>query len=220
MRSAAIAVVFACSAGLAVPARAATNCPLNTLTSNNLTTTSTDPTGTLVHGANCFFFGGSSSGNCSYDLPAGRLSASASVFTFECGASASVTAHDRYTLMGPDSSIGVTFGAQLHAFMSGFGSGNGQMSLNDGTANAASISSSTGSITIPLVNRAGHTFELYLAASVGVGGEFSGGYSVSGSLEFFGLPAGFSIVSCQGLVSDSPVPALRSSWGRVKAIYR
>jgi hypothetical protein len=49
------------------------------------------------------------------------------------------------------------------------------------------------------------------------GGE--GGW-VRAKLRFEGLPAGTSITSCKGYRQDQPVPALATSWGRVKAAYR
>ena len=41
-----------------------------------------------------------------------------------------------------------------------------------------------------------------------------------GFLSFDGLPAGASIVSCQGFSQGFPVPTLQTSWGGVKARYR
>jgi hypothetical protein len=41
----------------------------------------------------------------------------------------------------------------------------------------------------------------------------------SAQLRFTGLSSGAVVVSCQGY-SQVPVPALRTSWGRVKTLYR
>jgi hypothetical protein len=41
---------------------------------------------------------------------------------------------------------------------------------------------------------------------------------VTGLIRFRGLPAGYSVVSCQAY--DLPTPALRATWGGVKAQYR
>ena len=46
----------------------------------------------------------------------------------------------------------------------------------------------------------------------------SSGGSVNGTFAF-GLPAGYSVTSCQGYAS-APVPASPTSWGAVKATYR
>jgi hypothetical protein len=45
------------------------------------------------------------------------------------------------------------------------------------------------------------------------------GSQARASIGFTGLPAGATIVSCQGY-SGAPVPARRPSWGRLKTIYR
>ncbi len=59
-------------------------------------------------------------------------------------------------------------------------------------------------------------FELVL--SVGAGGDNYGGQA-SGQIRFEGLPEGAHVVSCWGY-STAPVPALPTSWGRIKALYR
>ena len=41
-----------------------------------------------------------------------------------------------------------------------------------------------------------------------------------GTLSFANIPAGASIVSCGGYSTDNPVPARKSTWGRLKSLYR
>jgi hypothetical protein len=42
------------------------------------------------------------------------------------------------------------------------------------------------------------------------------------SIDFAGLPAGYTVSSCQGFstMGEEPVPVTRSSWGRLKTLYR
>ena len=48
----------------------------------------------------------------------------------------------------------------------------------------------------------------------------SGRAELEGLLEFTGLPPGVTLTSCRGYLSDAPVAARRTSWGRLKAVYR
>ncbi len=48
----------------------------------------------------------------------------------------------------------------------------------------------------------------------------SHGSTGDGRLSFAGLPAGATVVSCQGHSSGAPTPLRRASWGSLKAIYR
>lgn len=49
---------------------------------------------------------------------------------------------------------------------------------------------------------------------------FCGSFStISSSLDFV-LPPGYGLTSCYGYTISSPVPALQTSWGRVKTLYR
>jgi hypothetical protein len=43
---------------------------------------------------------------------------------------------------------------------------------------------------------------------------------IATALHFDQLPTGVSVRSCHGFRQDGPVPAVRDSWGAVKAIYR
>jgi hypothetical protein len=43
---------------------------------------------------------------------------------------------------------------------------------------------------------------------------------VEGTLSFAFIPAGASIVSCGGYFTDTPVPARKTTWGRLKSLYR
>jgi hypothetical protein len=58
--------------------------------------------------------------------------------------------------------------------------------------------------------------DLVTAGENGVFPEAAG--VATGTIRFRGLPAGYSIVSCQNY--DLPTPALPATWGGVKALYR
>ena len=75
-------------------------------------------------------------------------------------------------------------------------------------------------LQLPLSITVGQPVELnfQLFVSVGPGGDGYGGYG-TGRIHFDGLPAGAHVVSCHGYASQT-VPALPTSWGRLKSIYR
>ena len=57
----------------------------------------------------------------------------------------------------------------------------------------------------------------FLAIRIAAGGYHEGQWT--GRLHFSGVPAGVTIVSCQGY-ADGVVPVRPTSWGRLQAIYR
>ena len=73
---------------------------------------------------------------------------------------------------------------------------------------------------LPLTIVAGSpvTILYYLHGQRDVGGEH--GSEATGQVTFEGLPAGTTVVSCQGCLSSATTPVLRTSWGRLKAHYR
>ena len=86
------------------------------------------------------------------------------------------------------------------------------------TASAPGTETATRQALLPMNVKAGVKFEISMTAGVFSSGN-AGGYS-HGRLSFSGLPPGSSITSCKGFRQDAPVPALPSSWGRMKALYR
>lgn len=76
-----------------------------------------------------------------------------------------------------------------------------------------------GGLTLPITIVAGQpvTVERQLWAQKAAGGNH--GARGVGQIRFSGLPEGARIVSCQGF-DPAVVPTARSSWGRVKSIYR
>lgn len=76
-----------------------------------------------------------------------------------------------------------------------------------------------GGLLLPVTIVSGQpvTIEYQLWAQRAAGGNH--GAEGSGRLRFTGLPEGARVVSCQGFDS-APVPARRSSWGRIRTLYR
>jgi len=74
----------------------------------------------------------------------------------------------------------------------------------------------SGDLALPLAKLPGEPFTVRYEPMSGTGG---GVATINGVVSFTELPAGYSIVSCQGYGSQ-PVPALPTSWGRLKKAYR
>lgn len=158
-----------------------------------------------------------------------------------------VRAHDTYTVLGPDGAAPATFTARLdyHATCAGYyeysgpygnlsmPSGDARVVFTGGDAQADS-SYHTGngmyhdSLEVAVTRAPGGTFELSFdvhAIANGVG-DHSLDYgsnrtaTINANLVFRDLPAGWSIVSCQGYQAGQIVPARKSTWGRVKSMYR
>ena len=72
-------------------------------------------------------------------------------------------------------------------------------------------------LSLAIQTTAGSNFRLTILLS---GGGTGADYSGIAWLRFTGLPAGAGVSSCKGYAVTPPTPALRASWGRVKAIYR
>ncbi len=70
---------------------------------------------------------------------------------------------------------------------------------------------------VPLFHAPGEEFAVYFSLEAGAAG-LSGDAHAAGTLRFSGLPPGAYVISCQGY--DLPVPAIPTSWGQVKALYR
>jgi hypothetical protein len=146
---------------------------------------------------------------------------------------ASASTHDVFTLLGPAAAPPITFHA--HAIVrTGIYCGYGDVaqayaSISDGAFEGAGIAGSTDSclvttdLPISISRASGSTFDIYLtvSATAGSGDIFAYGSDGSASLRltFPDLPAGYSLVSCQGF-GAGVTAAKRSSWGALKARYR
>jgi len=72
-------------------------------------------------------------------------------------------------------------------------------------------------LTLPVAAVAGTPIHLVIELRAQA---LDGRGELEATLEFTGLPPGVRLVSCRGYVSDAPVAARRTSWGRLKAAYR
>ncbi len=158
-----------------------------------------------------------------------------------------VRAHDTYTVLGPDgaSAAPITVRLDYYATCSGYyeysgfngnlsmPSGDAQLALAGGDAQSASRHHTGNgtyhdSLEIVVTRAPGGTFELSFdvhAIASGVA-DYSNDYGsnrtavVDANLVFRDLPAGWSIVSCQGFQAGQIVPVHTRTWGQLKSGHR
>lgn len=212
---------------------ASADCPTNTMVINP-----DSPTGQTITSSAPQDLEGNYVDSCAeaigrYDLVAGEVYAYA--YGWLCGGASAVYTHDVFTLLGPSSSPPITLVARAHASVTldqevCGGYADVMVAIREGASNSASSEEATpvdcGETVVDLdvnITRApGETFDLYLTAqaradlAAGIPGE---GVAFM-TLSFPGLPAGFSVVSCQGFSAGQPVAAQPTTWGTLKAIYR
>lgn len=70
---------------------------------------------------------------------------------------------------------------------------------------------------LPIQRLVGQTFRVHIEAEAAP--SIFAGATIEGSYDFVALPAGYSIVSCQGF-APNPIAVRESSWGRVKSMFR
>lgn len=155
-----------------------------------------------------------------YDLPHGRLEATVEQLALS-NCSSAVLAHDTFRLVGPPGPS-VSFEAVLQV----------ECTVTDsGSATAAIFGSSTqianflvsGNVELvqPLAVDPNTAFPLQYAVVARTWRIMDSGHGragITGDLRFRGVPAGYTITSCNGY--DLPVPTAATSWGRLKAHYR
>ena len=180
-------------------------------------------------------------GHVTVNLPAGtvQLSGAGGVGEQTCGANLDVS--DVYQLVGPASATPLPFTVRVHhsgevpaswyldpylAFYchpshvtSNLTVGSLTDSFSDDSFGPDEASCSghlvSADRTFPISKLPGEPFTIRFSLSVG-------GYvncTIKETLTFEGLPAGYSIQSCQGY-SAQPTPATNPSWGALKASYR
>lgn len=167
-------------------------------------------------------------GQGSYDLVTGQLHATTSGCSGWYGPNGgyiSVSASDRFRLVGPSGGGLVAFEARLlltggvGGFVGTCGGtilevGGGSATANDGGNMYLYIT-----LGVPLSHRVGDEFQIDYYASASAGGSGGLGF-VDGQLSFFGLPPGYGVTSCQGYAGDGAVSTLPASWGALKLRYR
>lgn len=167
--------------------------------------------------------------SASYDLSLGVLHADAFILG-GCSSYASVTTHDVFTLSGPPSPTPISFVARGSFGLSGscLYPGDGAMGVTlhgtGGTSAGAMVFcgepySGPPSLDVVISCLPGATFDIDMGAWANAG---VGPSSVSAglSLGFPDLPAGYSVISCQGFMAGQVVPARTTSWGSLKSMYR
>jgi hypothetical protein len=215
-----LAIVFI-FALLATPAAAGV-CPDNQLTAGcwvdavNIFTNA--PTGTFGPSGEVPWTAGTPCDNACYDLPAGTLAARGVADT-QGGCIGAARAQDVYEIVGP-AGPPLAFEAvlQVHAELAAFTSY--VASIDAGGESAECNVGPDCEAAIALSYAPGMPF-LLMAEALAAGDKGShpeGVARVTAQIRFRGLPAGYSIVSCQNY--DLPTPAMPSSWGGVKALYR
>jgi hypothetical protein len=231
---------------LAASESSGAECPANTITAQSnasganthTTTASRDTASKYDSGRYCTDYCSSwyVDADATYDLVAGTMRAEVYA-SYQGVGDASVLTHDVFKLTGPGSVPPISFHARAQGGVaSGCGYGpyaEADASIREGASNSASVSAQgwvqncTGpgyDIGVSITRAAGSTFDLYLSVHANAGySVYPGGGGdahVSLSLSFPDLPAGYSVVSCQGFAAGQVVPTKRTSWGELKTRYR
>jgi hypothetical protein len=182
----------------------------------------------------------------SYNLVRGVFTMQFTNDTVEPGLnkSALVSAVDQYRVVGVSAGTPLVFSAQLDVSLDAFGSDcppppgylaatSASATLREGDSNQSSAQITTPVTCMPwgccaqpkslrtglqvvVTRAAGDPFTLHFDLTTSGFGSGDG----SGQLHFSGLPPGASVVSCQGYEQDFPTAAKRTSWGRLKTVYR
>jgi len=126
---------------------------------------------------------------------------------------------DDFVLTGPSGPNPVAFQALLHLVGSSPASGYVTASLGDGTQSVSSgqVTSLNTALTLSLSKIVGDHF--HLDRSLYARAYCSGNAIISSQLEIV-LPPGYGMTSCYGFSAAGPTPALRTSWGSMKSVYR
>jgi len=168
-----------------------------------------------------------------YDIPAGLTRASQDVV---CGMGYTVSAQsqDQYWIVGPESPDPIPFTAQLALTGGGNCGATGAVSFTvQAQTSSASLSVVPApgpscaatpplppSLVVPVSALVGSPFSVQVGVSVQVRNAAGGRSFLTAQLTFTGLPAGYTVVSCNGFgrSGSTPVPAM--SWGKLKYMYR
>jgi len=167
-------------------------------------------------------------GELTFDHATGR-----STMRFQYGGHAWILARDVYHVEDVAPGVPVTFDVRLDLVASVCGADGAHVQVTHGVGDATAYTQYDSypfhweipcpvdeprSLVLPVtvVGAAEFAVETRLESDPGSGGNGS----VTARLSFEGLPPGARVRSCKGFVFDVPVPAIASSWGRVKSSYR
>src|SRR5262245_2962301 len=149
--------------------------------------------------------------------------------------SVAVTLTDEFRVTGIPPGGPLTFQARLNAtgyatkiFVAqhNYAFGWAEVGLRESATNTASFLYTTGSqgpqtVVLTLTASPEEPFNLTLfAKGAAVGYHRDSHTSVQGQLVFGNLPSGAYVESCSGYLNDTPVPVRKSTWGRLKSLYR
>jgi hypothetical protein len=158
---------------------------------------------------------GDACGGACYDVPAGKIVLD--LTAPQCMGLSRI--RDHFQLAGITGGPRL-FGARLHIVGTVSSPAVLRAELQEATTGLVAMSYSSAdspldtTLSIPILREPGESFEL----SAMLRAEPLGAASVTATLEFTDLPSEAKLTSCQGY--NLPVPALSSSWGRMKALYR
>lgn len=136
---------------------------------------------------------------------------------------------DEYVLLAPDEGNPVDFQAEYHViaqFTRGTSGGGSTFQAYFRTADENGpnffkrVFATTATDTVliwPLRLRPGVPFVIYGSLLVDA---LKGTNEVEVRFKFTHLPTGAVISSCQGFLTEQPVPAIERTWGRLRATYR
>ena len=175
--------------------------------------------------------------NAHWDLAAGTAEGVAQSFCFsESGpyGGFGMFLNDDYVLTGPSSPTPIPFTAVMHVTGSAGATygytcsvGNVRAALQEGALTSSAAASGTCSplagagldtdLQLSLAKSVGEHFQL--AMTLQAGAACNSLSTLSSRLTFL-LPPGYGLMSCQGYVVPIATDVVRTSWGRVKTLYR
>src|SRR5262245_41804812 len=136
---------------------------------------------------------------------------------------ANVHALNRFQLVGPASATPIAFGARVAVTGAMGNRSSGHMGLGEGNSATQHYNLGNGEsaghqpIEIALSHLPGDTFEIAVELDLGADFSYSPG-DLQGNFQFFDVPAGYSLVACQGF--EAPTPVRPMTWGALRALYR
>jgi hypothetical protein len=175
---------------------------------------------------------GNSFQRAQFTIPRGLVTVAAEGYS-DVG-EAVVSLRDRFQLLGTTPGVPITFSARLHIEQTGTcgcfpgdacisASGEAVLAEGDHLINYFPACTGAHDLVLPIQTASGESFEMwiYLKGTAGSDSRFyQGRLSATGALTFLDLPDGARVVSCNGYASDWAVPVRRTTWGRLKMLYR
>ena len=209
---------------LAVPGAAVAVCPTNSMSAPGASQVSPNPSGHLAGSRTCVEGGNirhTATGNVSYDLTHGTISAYVDVQIL-CSGTSEMLTHDIFTLTGPASTSPISFSSviNVHSWADGVAFAGATVREGDSNISPGSVPGDWSTVGITITVGPGSSFDLYMDGRAAGGYWGNGGAAVNAWLDFPDLPAGYVVQSCQGFIAGGVVPVRAASWGKLKSLYR